>query len=535
MLGLIYSPVTHIYYAMSAITNNSAYRWLFILIGLSLLFNIAGWLGIGLLPDEAYYWIWSQRLEAGYYDHPSLVAWLIRPFTELFGSTTWAIRLPSVLAWLVGAWLAIDLGTRLYGRKSAGYTAAFIWASLPIIQIGFHIVTPDTPMLLFGWFSYYFACRAVKEKSPAFWLLTGLSIGLAVAGKYPGGVIAIGLFMALPLTTEGRRFLLTPWPWLATIVALLIFSPVVWWNATHDWISFAFQLGHGIEVKASEKNTLELFMLYLGGQLGVAMPWTLIAMLYAALFSARRLLTTHSLHYPILLLGLLLPLLIFGAAALTTEGHPNWPVSAYIPGTLLLAGTLDRWLFPAEDASARQWLKYLLIALFAITLTLVNLLRFPYWLKYAGIELPPQRTQLSQSYGWDKVRQTLLPLLAKVEANHPSGNQCILIGNKLQTASMIGYVLQDADRVTAASTTRFNQFHLWQQEEPIPQAAYCLYFEQFGTDEAIPPIRELGKQGKWRLEKAEMVEAPDRSRRQFAFYIRGDKRLSSDVSSSRTR
>jgi hypothetical protein len=390
-------------------------------------------------------------------------------------------------------------------------------------------------MLLFGWFSYYFACRAVKEKSPALWLLTGLSIGLAVAGKYPGGLIAIGLFIALPLTAEGRRFLLTPWPWLATVIALLVFTPVVWWNATHDWISFTFQLGHGIEVKASEKNTFELLMLYLGGQLGVAMPWTLIAMLYAALFRARRLLTAHSLHYPILLLGFLLPLLIFGAAALTTEGHPNWPVSAYIPGTLLLAGTLDRWIFPAEKVSGRRWLKYLLIALFTITLVVVNLLRFPNWLKYAGVELPPQRTQLSQSYGWDEVRHSLLPLLDKVEADNPYGKQCIIIGNKLQTASMIGYVLQDAERVTASSTTRFNQFHLWQQEAPIPPTAYCLYFEQFGADEAIPPMRELGKQGKWKLEKVLMIEAPDRSKRQFAFYTRSHQTLSSDASSSRTR
>lgn len=507
---------------MTVTTHTRSYRWLFILIALSLALNTAAWFGLGLLPDEAYYWIWSQRLEAGYFDHPSLVAWLIRPFTELFGSSAWAIRLPSVLTWAVGAWLALDLGERLYGRRSAGLLAMLVWSSLPIIQVGFHIVTPDTPMLLFGWLSYYFACRAVMEGRPALWLLTGLAIGLAVAGKYPGGVIAIGLFLALPLHTEGRRYLATPWPWLATLIALLAFAPVIWWNAERDWISFAFQLGHGIETKAaSQQGTLELLMLYLGGQLGVAMPWTLLAMLYAALFGARRLLDdTHPLLYPVLLLGFLLPLLIFGAAALTTEGHPNWPVSAYIPGTLLLAGVLDRWLTPTDTATQRAAVKYAVIAAFGVSLLLVNLLRFPHWLGYIGIELPPQRTQLSQSYGWDRAKQAMLPILKAQEAGNPYGSECTVIGNKLQTASMLGYLLQDAKRVTAASDTRFNQFHLWQQEQPIPEAAYCLYFEQFEGDDAIPQQLTLEGQGKWHLAKSISVETPDLNEHRFAFYIR---------------
>jgi hypothetical protein len=521
---------------MSAITLSQGYRWLFLLVALSLIFNILAWFNIGLLPDEAYYWIWSQRLEAGYFDHPSLVAWVIRPFTEMFGSSAWAIRLPSVLTWLLGAWLAYDLGERLYGRRSAGLLAMLVWASLPIVQIGFHIVTPDTPMLLFGWLSYYFACRAVMEDRAALWALTGLAIGLAVAGKYPGAVIAIGLFLALPLSREGRRYLRTPWPWLAILLALLAFAPVIWWNAERDWISFAFQLGHGIEAAGpAEESTLELLLLYLGGQLGVAMPWTLIAMLYAALFGARRLLQAHSLHYPILLLGFLLPLLIFGAAALTTEGHPNWPVSAYIPGTLLLAGVLDRWLTPVAGGQQRSVVRYALIVAFVIPLVLVNLLRFPHWLEYVGIELPSQRTQLSQSYGWQEVKQALLPLLQREEATNPYGNRCIVIGNKLQTASMLGFLLGDADRVTAASDTRLNQFHLWQQEQPVPPQAYCLYFEQFAEREAIPATRRMQGQGEWRLSKKMEVKTPDLSSRWYAFYTRTGREFSAGASSSQTR
>lgn len=498
-----------------------SYRWLILLVLTSLLLNITAWLSIGLLPDEAYYWVWSQRLQAGYFDHPSLVAWLIRPFTELLGSHTWAIRLPGVFTWLLSAWLAYDLGVRLYARRSAGMIAVFIWASLPIIQLGFHIITPDTPMLLFGWLSYYFACRAVMEDAPGLWILTGLSIGLSVAGKYPGGLIAIGLFFALPLAKEGRRYLLTPWPWLATVTALLAFSPVLWWNWKHDWISFAFQLGHGVETNIrSWQNSLEMLMIFIGGQLGVVMPWTLLAMLYAGLYGARRLLREHTLHYPILLLGFLLPLLIFGLAALTAKSQPNWPVSAYIPGTLLLAGVADRWLYPIGTNGQRRTIKYLLISAFLFSMLLVNLLRFPQWLGYIGVELPPQRTQLSQTYGWDEVKKVLLPLLRREDAENSYGNQCIVIGDKLQTASMLGYLLQNADRVTTASDTRSNQFRLWQQEKPVQAEAYCLFFEQFERRSDIPQKRTLAGQGSWKLAQTLKVTTPDLVTRWSAFYTR---------------
>src|SRR5438477_11829765 len=45
-----------------------------------------------LLPDEAYYWDWSRRLAAGYFDHPPGIAWLIRASTTLFGTSGPGVR-----------------------------------------------------------------------------------------------------------------------------------------------------------------------------------------------------------------------------------------------------------------------------------------------------------------------------------------------------------------------------------------------------------------------------------------------------------
>src|SRR5690606_36310814 len=64
--------------------TTSIARWVLPLVLVGLLANVVAWLTLGILPVEAYYWVWSERLQAGYFDHAPLIAWLIRPFTALF-------------------------------------------------------------------------------------------------------------------------------------------------------------------------------------------------------------------------------------------------------------------------------------------------------------------------------------------------------------------------------------------------------------------------------------------------------------------
>jgi len=501
------------------IKNHNIFGWFIILFSLSLTLNIIAWLSIAILPDEAYYWVWSQRLELSYYDHPPLVAWVIRPFSDIFGINHWAIRFPAVMSWSVGSLLAYDMGQRIYNRRSAGFTAVLVWISLPIIQVGFHIVTPDSPMILFTWASYYFAFRAINEKKPVFWYATGAAVGLTVLAKYPGVLVAISLFSALLFSNEGRRYLLTLRPWLATLIALLVCSPVIFWNYQHDWISFAFQFGHG--VKQDLTNPLSNFSKFFGGQMVVAMPWTLIAMVYAGLTSKKYNIQGSKIIRHFLLLGFGLPLILFGIAGFTSESGANWPVTAYVPGTLLLAGAWSHWLYPAreEESKPRRFVLVVVIFAFLIAHILVNLIRFPHWLEKVGIELLPQRTQISQAYGWDAVELALNPILKVQESTNAYGGSCIIVANKLQTASMIAFILKDARRVTVTKLTRTNQFHFWQQEHAVPREQLCIYFEQFRRGQTIPDEINLPEQGEWYRIQVLEVRNPDLSTRRFGFYL----------------
>ena len=496
----------------SNISRREIPLWIPLLFLLGLLANGFAWLTLGALPDEAYYWVWSQRLQWGYFDHPPLVAWMIRLSTELLGDGIVAIRLPAVLTWLASCTLAYLFAWRIYRRHLAGALALLAWSSLPIVQAGFHVITPDTPMVLFGWFAYYLSWQAVRQGSRRLWILAGLCVGLALVGKYPAILLPLVVFLALVTSREGRRELAGSGPWLAALVALLLFLPVVWWNYRHDWISFAFQLGHGIQSRISEP--WQMFTLFLGGQMGVVMPWTFLAMAYASLRPARWGVPSGSFTSRLLVIGFWLPLLLFGAAGISSKAEANWPLLAYLPGTLLLAGALRCWLF--SPTGQRTWPVALVATACLVALLLVNTVRFPWWLEYAGVELPPQRTQLSQSYGWEEVGAELQRLLAAM----PQGDSCGVVGASHQESAMLALLLKDAQRTTAAPDARISQYTLWRREMP-DGAPPCLYVEQFDREGQIRERLVLEGLGSWQRVSLLELHNPDLTTRWFGFFLPG--------------
>src|SRR5579863_5002850 len=77
-----------------------------------------------LVPDEAYYWVWSHALAAGYLDHPPMVALWIRAGTLLAGANAIGVRLLGPFAAALGSVLVYDTAEQLFPGRSAGLTAA---------------------------------------------------------------------------------------------------------------------------------------------------------------------------------------------------------------------------------------------------------------------------------------------------------------------------------------------------------------------------------------------------------------------------
>jgi 4-amino-4-deoxy-L-arabinose transferase-like glycosyltransferase len=324
-----------------------------------------------LVPDETYYWVWSRHLNWSYVDHPPMVAYFIRLGTAIFGTNEFGVR------WLMGL-LAVGMVVILIGLyrqcggtpKATGFIAAALLLS-PMVGILGSIATPDTPACFFQTAALacavlIFAPSETPKNHPLLWLGFGLFLGLAMDSKYTSVLLGLSLLLALPWTPQGRRHLASPWPWLAALLAIAVFSPVIFWNAQRHWISFKFQLHHGLS--SNEFSTLNLFADlgdYLASQLAVATPvYFVLCVFVLGVYWFRRGLT---MQRRILLLAATVPLVFFAASALHKRGNGNWPIFAYFPATLLVADYLsENW------AGRRNWWAQVSVKVALVALVLIH-------------------------------------------------------------------------------------------------------------------------------------------------------------------
>jgi dolichol-phosphate mannosyltransferase len=195
---------------------------------------------IELFPEESYYWNYAQHLDIGYLDHPPMVAWLIKLGTIVFGDTELGVRIGGLCCAAVAAWFAYRLTRNLFGEPSA-MVALVLMQVLPFFFLAGLIMTPDAPLTAAWAASLYFLERALLGGQSRAWLLAGVSIGLGLISKYTIGLLVPAALLFVLLDRQSRRWLWRWEPFAALGIALAIFSPVIIWNAQHEWASFAFQ------------------------------------------------------------------------------------------------------------------------------------------------------------------------------------------------------------------------------------------------------------------------------------------------------
>ena len=196
----------------------------------------------GLVDDETYYRLWSLDLRFGYLDHAPMVAWMIRAGREIVGDTGLGVRLLGPFAVLAGSlllWRAVAL---VEGRETA--TRAAVWFNAMIlIGAGSVLMTPDTPAVFFWGATLWALTELAVSREPRWWLVVGLTAGLGLFSKYSVLFLGLGVLLWLASTRESRRWFAAWQTWVGAMLALLLFAPVVHWNATHEWMSFAKQFG----------------------------------------------------------------------------------------------------------------------------------------------------------------------------------------------------------------------------------------------------------------------------------------------------
>lgn len=403
-----------------------------------------------LFPDETYYWDWSRRLSGGYFDHPPMIAVLIRAGTALAGAfgvaaTPFVVRLFPVLAGGVAAFAAAATARRIGGARAALLTA-LTFAVMPLAAAGLVLATPDAPLLAFEALAIYAVVRALQSSprsraSLVWWCVAGICLGLAFVSKYTSILLPLAVLAAVLLRPALRARLGEPGPYVACVLATLMFLPVLHWNATHDWISFRFQLEHGLGRPKGSAINRELELL--GGQLGLVTPVLFVLVAMAVWRALRR--PKDDVHFTLAIVAAA-SWCFFVYSAIHRRVEANWPAPSYVAGVALLGAMLAT---STSASLARWWRGGLAFAAVLVGVLYLHAL-------VPVLPLPARRDPIARAAGWDD-------LAKPVElARRAHGSRTWVGADRYQDVSELAYHLPgQPEALCVCLSGRHNHYELW--------------------------------------------------------------------------
>jgi 4-amino-4-deoxy-L-arabinose transferase-like glycosyltransferase len=221
---------------------------------------------IDLRTDEAYYWTWSKENVLSFLDHPPMIAWFIRFGTAIFGDTNFGVRFAGVLAMLVTQLLLADIVRRVTHDIRAIVLAVLMPEAALYYGLLMAKVSPDVALIPFAVAMVWALVRLHESDDGRWWLAAGLFAGLALLSKFTAVMLAPAVLAFMVVPKWRRRWLASPYPWLAALIAVVVFLPVLIWNAQHDWASFRFQF---VRAVATHEVSLRTVGDFIGLQFGL--------------------------------------------------------------------------------------------------------------------------------------------------------------------------------------------------------------------------------------------------------------------------
>ena len=198
----------------------------------------------GYFRDELYYIADGRHLQAGYVDQPLLMGWLAALLRVIADDNLVAIHLIPALACaliiVVTGLMARELGGGRVAQLVAGVAALFTVAFMATASI----FSMDVLDELWWALASLILLRLLRRNAPHLWLVIGAVLCIALLTKLTVLFFCLALALAL-LVTPVRRFLLTPWPWLAAAIAFVGLLPYIIWNALNGWPTVEFWHHYG--------------------------------------------------------------------------------------------------------------------------------------------------------------------------------------------------------------------------------------------------------------------------------------------------
>ncbi len=448
-----------------------------VLIAFLLIFipNIIAITGIELSYDEAYYWVYSRFLSWGYYDHPPMVALMIRIGTYVFGDTEVGVRFPFTL---------MQIGTLFLLHKMLKPTSTVIfWAlilAMPLFNFSGLVALPDTPLMFFTTCFFYAVKKYIGKDDWRNALLVSLSILGMFYSKYHGLLIVILTTLAYTKFLKRKSF------WAIVISVVIFYLPHMYWQYSHDFITFNFHLTKRVEKHFDIMNILN----YVFGQ--IILMGGVLVVIYTKYW---RELKRQDPFTKVLIFNSLYFLVFLFFMSFRNQIEANWTISCSIAFILLFYPLLEKKHISISRYAALNVSLVLMVKIFAMTLPFLNLNNRP--------------GRLNELVGW---KDRIIPTVLKACGTRK------IVGDSYQVSSKISfYTSKMLPAIHLGS--RDSQYGLLNLESSIGPNEEICYLTSKKLPEAIK-IDTFYKDPVYVLEKTTLNELANRYNTSYEEIIR---------------
>ncbi|MEO9512464.1 MAG: glycosyltransferase family 39 protein [Flavobacteriaceae bacterium] len=375
-----------------------------------------------LIYDEAYYWYYAQNLDWGYFDHPPMVAFLIK-IGSLFLDGELGVRFMSCV---LSAGTYLILWELIENPKKKDYIIHFflLVSSFTLMNAYGFLMLPDTPLLFFTALFLLLYKRFLNDSSIWVSIFMGIVMAALMYSKYHAVLVILFVFFS-------NLRLIKNWKaWLAVAIALVCYTPHFLWLYQNDFVSITFHLyERPNQAYSFEKFTLGYF-LNLIVIIGLLFYW-----IYFSLFKFK---ATDKFSRALLFLtyGVII---FFFISSFNRRVQAQWAIVVSIPMALMAFNHL------IENARSGKWMYRIGV------LSFVLLLYARVWLVYK-----PLLPMVFETHGNKQWVQ---------ELNSKAGDIPIVFDNSYRRAAMYAFYSGNPSLSLNNGFYRKNQYSIDNSEE----------------------------------------------------------------------
>jgi len=387
-----------------------------------------------------------------------MIAYLIHIGTTIFGDNVFGIRVMAVIFSALSSVFLYILGRNLYDKK-VGLFSAICMQVIPLFATYGIIFTIDSPFIFFWILSLFMFHQAISSPPPLeragkegfdsslvtchsslrHWILLGISIGFGLLTKYTMAFFYLCSFFFL-ISRERRRLFFTKGPYIAFLVSLVVFSPVILWNAEHGWVTLRHTAGQA-HVAEGLRITLKDFFEFVGSQLGVVTPLLLILM-PVSLWNLRK------QKEGSLLLCFFVPVIsFFLLKSLQGKVEANWALPGYVTGIIAIS------VFFKKVLHERKGKRILVVTALLLSILVTALAHYPSILNLSVKQDPTSRLR-----GWKELGSEVSKIYEEMSEEKPA----FLFSERYQVSSELAFYIKGHPITYCINLNRrMNQYDLW--------------------------------------------------------------------------